>query len=431
MRYLLLLFFTTLAAVEDTQQLTVKLATENHLSPLYLTSFYKEKPAFNQTYLTSLHQILSHDLNHNGTTRLVPETALLKQMNGSFDQMADINDWKNQQIFYLVKPQMKDKTLTVKVLSVISRTIKTLQTQPLTGQLATDRRQVHLLADAIHKALFNTPGIAGTRILYTVRIENPLSSEVWEVDADGSNPRQITRNSGYAVTPTNLPDNKHFLYVGYKTGQPKIYVASRTDGIGKRISYFKGNQLMPAVSENQIAFVSDYTTNPDLFLASYDQTQASLGKPQQIFAHKRGTQGTPSFSPDGKKIAFVSNKDGSPRIYLMDIPKPGHNGKPTLITKYNPGATAPSWSPDGKKIAYCAKAKGVRQIWVYDLEKKTERQLTSGTLNKENPSWAPDSLHLVFNTTGKSGSDLYTINLNQLEPVRITSGLGEKRFPAW
>jgi TolB protein len=118
----------------------------------------------------------------------------------------------------------------------------------------------------------------------------------------------------------------------------------------------------------------------------------------------------------------------------MDIPKFGAKSTdlhPTLISKRCRESTAPSWSPDGKKIAYSAKNAGERQIWIYDVERGTEQQLTDGPGNKESPSWAPDSLHLIFHAFTGSGCELYMVNMNQPKPVKISSGPSEKLFPAW
>jgi len=181
-----------------------------------------------------------------------------------------------------------------------------------------------------------------------------------------------------------------------------------------------------------LAFISDATGRADLFIQKLDASGMLVGKPQQLFSYPGSTQASPTFSPDGSKIAFVSDKDGTPRIYI--IPSEITNNKrakPVLLTKQNKENTCPNWSPDGKKIAYSAKTNGVRQIWIYDFEAEQELQLTTGPGNKENPCWAPDSLHLVFNSTDPDSTELYLVNLNQPEAVQITKGPGKKHYPTW
>ncbi len=411
-------------AAED--PILVKLDTEVKLLPISISKFTSEQSVFDAAYLEELNKILRFDLNHNGMTVVMDRK---KAPHRAYD----------------LEVNAIDKSLQAQVLIVENQTLKTIDAMPLSGDIRFDRRQVHLLADAIFRALFNKKGVASTRILYTVKTKGKTSdtwiSEVFESDYDGGNSRQVTRDGGYCVTPCYIPPKPgfvsgNFFYVSYKNGQPKIYLASLKDGTGRRFSYLRGNQLLPAVSlqRDKVAFINDITGNPDLFLQPFNIDVGPMGKPQQIFASAKATQGSPAFSPDGKKIAFVSNKDGSPKVYAMTIPAPGTNLKQVktqLISKVNKESSAPAWSPDGKKIAYSSMTNGIRQIWIYDFDKEAEWQLTYGSENKENPTWAPDSLHLVFNSTGKSGSELYLVNLNQPEAVKITNGPGEKRFPNW
>lgn len=433
---------------EDEETIVVKLATESQLMPLYLAPIYEENPMLEASYISQLEKVLQFDLNHNGMTYTVKHSKEYDHIlnTSHFSHPNNVSEWKALNVFYVLKIQVKDKQLAAKMLSVNGNSEKSVIGLPLTGNLSQDRRQIHRLADMIHKALFEKDGIANTRLIYTIKTvsNNKPTSEIWESDYDGANARQVTRENCLCVTPTYVPPKPGFssgsmMYVSYQSGQPKIYIASLKDGVGRRFSLFKGNQLMPAVSRQRdkemlVAFISDYTGNPDLFIQAFDSEKGLIGKPQQIFATHLATQGTPTFSPNGKQIAFVSNKDGSPRIYVIDIPLPGaslKDIKATLITKNNRENTAPSWSPDGTKLAYCALSNGVRQIWTYDFEKRQEMQVTQGGGHKENPSWAPNSLHLIFNSTGKNGSELYLMNLNQSEAVKITHGPGEKRFPAW
>jgi TolB protein len=440
---LLLVPFAALAA-----DITVELATESQLYPVYVAAWTASKrdATLSNNHLRELHQVLQFDFNYNGRTQVASSTPERKAQL-SVERRGgrpDAKAWRDLSIMYLVRGHVSGNTLSIKLFSIAKDQEVGHYEVPLTGNGREDRQNLHCLSDTIHKALFGTPGIASTRILYTVKArtlagEQPRA-EVWISDYDGANARQLTHDGDFSVTPQFLPaaegkQSGAFFYVCYKTGQPKIYLSSLDVNHPKPLTPLKGNQLMPAISHdrNQIAFISDAAGAPDLFLLGFDPETGAKGKPRQIFSARASAQASPTFSPDGHRLAFVSNKDGSPRIYLLDVPADGSRpgAQPRLITRRNRENTAPSWSPDGTKIAYSAMTNGVRQIWIYDVTKDEEWQLTHGSTGKENPAWAPDSLHLAFNSATPQGSQLYMTNLSQPKAVCLTSGPGEKRFPSW
>ncbi len=436
----MLLVLPILGFCDESEEIKVYLETTSPLTPVYVADFHASASTLPAQYLTQLREVLDNDLRHDGQSSVMMRSeekeALLKQDNKQVAFNPSL--WKGWGALYVVSTKIVDHSLTISLFGSQSQTLKHLPAFQLTGNLASDRRIIHNAADILHKLLYGTEGIANSRLLYCVQ---PMQgkkwcSEIWECDWDGSNARQVTNEKSYCVTPAFLPSqggNDRFVYVSYKKGQPKIYVASMKEGEGKRLVSLRGNQLLPAISpqKDKIAFICDASGRTDLFVQRLNPQSGMASTPVQLFSYPRSTQASPTFSPDGSKIAFVSDKDGSMRIYLISSEKGKRRATPELLTKKNGENSCPAWSPDGKKLAYSAKTKGVRQIWIYDFATGEERQLTDGSGHKENPAWAPDSLHLVFNSTGTQQSELYVVNLNQPEAIKITSGPGKKDYPAW
>ncbi len=309
----------------------------------------------------------------------------------------------------------------------------------LSGNFASDRRAIHLLSDQIHEKITGRPGIASSQILYAVSIPHTLGgktvwkSEIYSVDYDGGNPVKLTKEESYCITPQYFTRNK-FIYVNYKQGQPKLYEATFGAKTGKPFVSLRGNQLLPSFSRDGrlLAFISDASGRADLFIQHLDPNSGPVGKPIQAYSFPRSVQASPTFRPDGRKIAFVSDKEGTPRVYIIDTPQrqPKKRAHALCLTKLYRENTCPNWSPDGTKLAYSAKIDGTRQIMIYDFMTREEIQITHCKRHKENPCFAPDSLHLVFNTVDSS-SELFLINIKQREMIQITNGPGKKHYPAW
>ncbi len=113
------------------------------------------------------------------------------------------------------------------------------------------------------------------------------------------------------------------------------------------------------------------------------------GKAVTQLTNDPASQIQPRFSPDGKKVAFASDRAGQWDIYILDL----ETHTTVQVTRDEAHELAPSWSPDGKWLAYSRlSAGGPWELWLINLEDESERCIGPGLLAR----WSPDGTHLVF-----------------------------------
>ena len=146
------------------------------------------------------------------------------------------------------------------------------------------------------------------------------------------------------------------------------------------------------------------------------------GKQERLTNHQ-AYDGYPDWSPDGTKIAFVSNRDGARfQIYVMDI----HGKNPIRLTDGPGSKFDPDWSPDGGKIAFSVSdwVKNVKNhIAVMDAYGNREKLETVARY----PSWSPDGKQIAFAQRG----EIYVIGVDGRGRKRVTHDLGSKWDPSF
>ncbi|KTD21162.1 Tol-Pal system beta propeller repeat protein TolB [Legionella londiniensis] len=125
---------------------------------------------------------------------------------------------------------------------------------------------------------------------------------------------------------------------------------------------------------------------------------------------------SPSWSPDGRHIAFVSFERKKAQIFVVEVA----SGKRRLITDF-PGINgAPAWSPDGKELAVVLSKNGAPKIYSINLSTGAMKQLTFGNSIDTEPRYAPDGKSLLF-TSGRGGApQVYSLSLNDGAIRRVT-----------
>jgi Tol biopolymer transport system component len=138
---------------------------------------------------------------------------------------------------------------------------------------------------------------------------------------------------------------------------------------------------------------------------------------------------SPSWSPDGEKIAFESDRDGPVEIYVMDA----DGSDVTRLTNsanndlFN---TNPSWSPDGEKIAFESNRDDDHEIYTMDADDGSD--VTRLTTNGREPSWSPDGEKIAFTSTRDGVEEIYTMDADDGSDVtRLTDNDAFDTSPSW
>jgi TolB protein len=174
-----------------------------------------------------------------------------------------------------------------------------------------------------------------------------------------------------------------------------------------------------------VVYASGQERGVDLFAVPFGG-----GSPRRITVGRGTDNMSPSFSPDGRRIAFTTGRLGHPEVYITDAD--GTNAE--VLTQFTYGEQSyrsdPDWSPDGRLVAFQSLIGGVFQVMTISLRDKGVKQLTSEGRN-EAPAWAPDSRHLVVASTRTGQQQLFVIDAETRRARQLTRGGGGARMGAW
>lgn len=256
---------------------------------------------------------------------------------------------------------------------------------------------------------------------------------------------------------------------------------------GKRQQIFSGRRFRLTVNKRKVVsediwalkFLSDPRFSPDGKKIAYTLTeidvkqngyQSAIWVSQDVGCGRRVTYGvkekglirenTARWSPNGKYLSFLSNRDGRNQIFLL----PRSGGEAFQLTQHEPGVSNPVWSPDGKYIAFVGKEPQTpetknedvmvftklrykfngagyitdhrpQQIWVVEVETGHIKPVTDSPYNSTSPAWSPDSNAIAFVSCRCDNetylfTDIWVQELDG-ELYKVTDNLGPASAPGW
>jgi TolB protein len=270
------------------------------------------------------------------------------------------------------------------------------------------------------------PGIAESQIYFVSSRSG--HKEIWAMDYDGANQRQVTHQNSISLSPRISPDGSRLAFSSITKSGWEILIYSMD--LNRLVSFprFGGSNFSPAWSGDgtKLAFSSSRSGDPEIYVV--DQSGANLKR----ITSSKGPDVSPVWNrKTNAQIAWVSGRTGLPQVYTMEAD--GTNVQRLTDQGY---AVSPSWSPNGQFLAlawtrhYGPGAPGSEDLYLMDVASKQWVQLTHDGGRNDFPSWSPDGRHVVFQSS-RSGSEQIWSMLADGSNVKQLTFSGKNTQPNW
>jgi TolB protein len=272
---------------------------------------------------------------------------------------------------------------------------------------------------------FGGKSLLGSKIYFVS--DRSGSKEIWEMDYDGANQRQVTKYGSISTFPVVSPDGSKIAFTTWYRGNPSIFVHSTETG--RKLVFYNQPSSINAASDftpdsKQLLLYSSVAGIPQVFIANAD------GGNLRRISSIRAIEVEPKVNPKtGADLVFVSGRGGLPQLYRMNI----DGADIVRLTNGEGEAVNPAWHPDGQKIAFAwtrGFEPGNYNIFIMDVTTRAVTQLTHGAGRNENPVWAPDGLHIVYSSKRGRSSQIFTMLADGTQQKQLTTA-GNNEKPVW
>jgi Tol biopolymer transport system component/DNA-binding winged helix-turn-helix (wHTH) protein len=247
-----------------------------------------------------------------------------------------------------------------------------------------------------------------------------LVDDLYLIPANGGETKRLTTDSVYiGSAPAWSTDSQDIIFTSMRAGMTALWRVSTSGGEPRRVAGLGALAFSPAISPkgNRLAFVNAIANSNLWTIDLSDPVRAASAAHPTV--NSKGSNGLPSFSPDGQRIAFESTRSGFNEIWTA-----GSDGSnPTQVSFFRGDSGTPRWSYDGHHIAFDSRPKDHHDIYVADVSGTLVKKVV--TFEGEDnfvPSWSRDGKWIYFGSTHASEqSDLWKIGFPGGTPVRLTT----------
>ena len=253
-----------------------------------------------------------------------------------------------------------------------------------------------------------------------VRTRTATNHELYVVPAGGGEPRHIPTHGRLIFGLCWTPDGREIVYSSGTSeyGDAGLWRVPADGGTARRVEEARERAWLPATSSHgRLAFTRrDNDTNVWQLLLG-DRQPA----PTRFIASTR-VDAAPAFSPDGTRIAFTTDRSGTPQIWVCN-----RDGSSERQLTFLPASAGPSaWSPDSKQLAFDSRADGAAHVYVVDASGGTPRRIGTDAANEALPSWSRDGKWIYFSSTRTGRFEIWKMPVHGGPALRLTKNGGNR-----
>jgi TolB protein len=396
-----------------------------------------------QQYMDAFNKTLWDELDNTGQIRLAPKTSYpltVPQQPSDFQPPVLFSEWSrppvsaNYLAFGYTAAQGDQILLYGNFFSVGQPDVQSatvIGMRRYYGALSSDGAKSvarQFAADILRQLGIAT--LSGTKIYFVSdrTSKAPGDSEIWSMDYDGSNQRQLTNYKTSSREPAVSADGKLFAFRTLAAGPSWKLRVHTTDSVRNQTFSNPSSSLIqtPEFTPDgkHLLFAESIDGWPQLVI-----TDISGGDHHRI-SNVHFIEVSPKVNPKtGGDMLFISGRSGHQQLWRSNLDGTDRE----MLTTGEGDVANPSWSPDGQHIAFCwtrGYEPGNFNIFVMDIAAKMPVQLTSNSGRNENPWWAPDGVHLVFSSKRGRVTQIYSMLANGQDVKQLTTQ-GNNLQPVW
>lgn len=236
------------------------------------------------------------------------------------------------------------------------------------------------------------------------RIAFERNGEIYVVNRDGSGLANVTNHPARDVTPVWSPDGSKIAFASDRDGNLYIYVTSLNGGEVQQVTSGTGERNPDWSRGGGRLAASSYVDNTNSEILAFDLD----GSNAVNLSNDPAGDFEPIWSPDGSRLAFLSNRTGGSTNF--DIFVVNADGSGLVNVSNSPlGNKFPVWSPDGNQIAFQSQRDGNDEIYVVNADGSDLRRLTYDAAADQLPSWSPDGTRIAFASLRDGHSQVYAL----------------------